>query len=39
MAAKKCTNILIKAKQANYVSLMREKGPKLDPQRVFIDIL
>ena len=29
------TKILIKAEEANFVSLMREKWPKKDPESVF----
>ena len=35
---KKGTENLIKANQMNYFSLMREKGPKLDPEIVVREI-
>ena len=38
MAANKGTQILIKAKQTNYFSFMKEKGPKLDPESIVIEI-
>ena len=32
MAAKKSIKYLINAKQTNYFTLMRENGPKVDPE-------
>ena len=38
MAAKKDTKIINKTKQTNYLSLMIEKGPTLNPKAVVRDI-
>ena len=38
MAANKGTTILIKAKQTNHFSFMKEGGPKLDPESVVREI-